>query len=253
MPEAAYGLFLCGAGVGGLGGALAAAGRVGAAQRVVGLVTAPVGATLAGLAGHTYGMPPVAWGGRLGVLGGRRRRLADPAGNRPRLPPLIGGHPAGRPLAWSPEGAGRTRGPTGPWPSRTVRAGGTVVDDGTKERPLVLAGILLGGAGVFDVLAGVGDLIGDPYVSIEGGGMYHYDITGWAWLHLAAGALLAVAGALVPLGRRWSTRLALLAVVVAVATHLLMLTYHPIRAVIVLGLALTAARLVLRQRRSRTA
>ncbi|OON33148.1 MULTISPECIES: hypothetical protein [unclassified Micromonospora] len=128
-----------------------------------------------------------------------------------------------------------------------------MVDDGTKERPLVLAGILLGGAGVFDVLAGVGDLIGDPYVSIEGGGMYHYDITGWAWLHLAAGALLAVAGALVPLGRRWSTRLALLAVVVAVATHLLMLTYHPIRAVIVLGLALTAARLVLRQRRSRTA
>ncbi|MFG1845704.1 DUF7144 family membrane protein [Micromonospora carbonacea] len=132
------------------------------------------------------------------------------------------------------------------------RTGGTVVDGGTNERPLVLAGILLGGAGVFDVLAGVGDLVGDPYVSIESGAMYHYDVTGWAWASLAAGVLLVVAGALVPLGRRWSARLALFAVAAAVATHLLILTYHPLRVLIVLGLALAAARLVLRQRRSPT-
>ncbi|MEO3775822.1 MFS transporter [Micromonospora sp. B11E3] len=36
-------------------------GRVGAAQRVAGLLTAPVGATLAGLAGRAYGVAPVGW------------------------------------------------------------------------------------------------------------------------------------------------------------------------------------------------
>ncbi|TWH67523.1 FSR family fosmidomycin resistance protein-like MFS transporter [Micromonospora olivasterospora] len=36
-------------------------GRVGAAQRVAGLLTAPVGAALAGLAGRAYGVAPVGW------------------------------------------------------------------------------------------------------------------------------------------------------------------------------------------------
>ncbi|MCX4469163.1 hypothetical protein OOK41_02335 [Micromonospora sp. NBC_01655] len=124
-----------------------------------------------------------------------------------------------------------------------------MVDDGAGGRPLLLAAVLLGGAGIFDVLGGVGELTGDPYVSIEGGGMYHYDITGWAWLHLAAGALAAGAGVLVPLDRRWSARLALVAVAALVASHLLVLTYHPIQTVIVIGLALAAARLVLRHPR----
>ncbi|WP_433345921.1 MFS transporter [Micromonospora sp. CA-111912] len=36
-------------------------GRVGSTQRVAGLLTAPVGATLAGLAGRAYGLVPVGW------------------------------------------------------------------------------------------------------------------------------------------------------------------------------------------------
>ncbi|MFE9651614.1 MFS transporter [Micromonospora sp. NPDC006431] len=36
-------------------------GRVGAAQRTVGLVSAPVGAAVAGFAGQAYGMAPVSW------------------------------------------------------------------------------------------------------------------------------------------------------------------------------------------------
>ncbi|MEV0805372.1 MFS transporter [Micromonospora sp. NPDC050200] len=36
-------------------------GRVGAAQRVVGLVSAPVGAAVAGFAGQAYGMGPIGW------------------------------------------------------------------------------------------------------------------------------------------------------------------------------------------------
>jgi hypothetical protein len=36
-------------------------GRVSAAQRVVGLASAPVGAALAGFAGQAYGVAPVGW------------------------------------------------------------------------------------------------------------------------------------------------------------------------------------------------
>ncbi|MFG1845703.1 hypothetical protein [Micromonospora carbonacea] len=54
---------------------------------LAGLVTAPVGATLAGLAGHTYGMPPVAWGAAsvfsvAAAVGWRTLRGVDPGSPR---------------------------------------------------------------------------------------------------------------------------------------------------------------------------
>ncbi|SBT53424.1 MFS transporter [Micromonospora narathiwatensis] len=68
-------------------------GRVGAAQRVVGLASAPVGAALAGFAGEAYGVAPVGWaaagifalvtGGAWRVLrgtGSRAERRTEPAG-----------------------------------------------------------------------------------------------------------------------------------------------------------------------------
>ncbi|WP_431726897.1 DUF7144 family membrane protein [Verrucosispora sp. TAA-831] len=117
-----------------------------------------------------------------------------------------------------------------------------------RRRALLLAGVLLGAAGIFDAVAAGADLTGDRYVSIGAGVVHQHDITGWVWLRLAAGVGTALAGALVPLGRRWSALLALAAVAVFVVLHLLLFTYHPVQTVLVLGPALAAARLILLHR-----
>ncbi|MFJ8690477.1 DUF7144 family membrane protein [Micromonospora wenchangensis] len=119
----------------------------------------------------------------------------------------------------------------------------------TGDRGLRLAGVLLGVAGVFDAVAGAADLTGDRYVSVVSGAVQQHDVTGWAWTHLVAAVFMALAGALVPLDRRWSTSLALAAVVISVVVHLFLLTYRPVQTVLVLGLALAAARLVARHSR----
>ncbi|WP_082159245.1 MFS transporter [Micromonospora sp. HK10] len=82
-------------------------GRVGAAQRVVGLASAPVGAALAGFAGQAYGVAPVGWAaagvfllvtaGTWRTLGGSGRPPGGPARNRP----------AGRRAAAGPAAAAR--------------------------------------------------------------------------------------------------------------------------------------------------
>ncbi|MEU2613902.1 MFS transporter [Micromonospora sp. NPDC007271] len=67
-------------------------GRVGAAQRVIGLASAPVGAALAGFAGEAYGLAPVGWAAAgifalvtvaawrtLSGTGGRAERRVEPA------------------------------------------------------------------------------------------------------------------------------------------------------------------------------
>ncbi|PPA62068.1 hypothetical protein BAW75_00145 [Micromonospora chalcea] len=120
-----------------------------------------------------------------------------------------------------------------------------VADGNASDRGLRLAAVLLGLAGIFDAVAGAADLSGTRYVSVADGAVHEHDLTGWAWLHLAVGVFTALAGALGPLRRRWSTSLALAAVVIFVGLHLFFLTYHPIRTVLVLGLALAAARLLI--------
>ncbi|MEU5551500.1 MULTISPECIES: hypothetical protein [unclassified Micromonospora] len=119
-----------------------------------------------------------------------------------------------------------------------------------RARALLLAGVLLGAAGIFDAVAAGADLTGDRYVSFGDGVVHRHDITGWVWLRLAAGVGVALAGALVPLGRRWSGLLALAAVAVFVVLHLFLFTYHPVQTVLVLGPALAAARLILLHRAS---
>ncbi|MFJ1540901.1 hypothetical protein ACIODS_20370 [Micromonospora chalcea] len=121
-----------------------------------------------------------------------------------------------------------------------------MADGNAGDRGLRLAAVLLGLAGIFDAVAGAADLSGSTrYVSVADGALHEHDLTGWAWLHLAVGIFTALAGALGPLRRRWSTSLALAAVVIFVGLHLFFLTYHPIRTVLVLGLALAAARLLI--------
>ncbi|QOC92019.1 DUF7144 family membrane protein [Micromonospora craniellae] len=117
-----------------------------------------------------------------------------------------------------------------------------------RARALLLAGVLLGVAGIFDAVAAGADLTSDPYVSIGSGAVHQHDVTAWVWLRLVAGVGTALAGALVPLGRRWSAWLALAAVAVFVVLHLLLFTYHPVQTVLVLGPALAAVRLVLLHR-----
>ncbi|MEU1752183.1 hypothetical protein ABZ436_05930 [Micromonospora matsumotoense] len=118
------------------------------------------------------------------------------------------------------------------------------------DRSLLLAGGLLVGAGIFDLLSGIGDVdSGDVYASLHADGLVLYDLTGWAWLHVASGVLLVVTGLVIALSRgRWVTA-ALVVGVAVVVVHLLFAPYHPIEALIVVGLTLAAVRLAVRHRR----
>ncbi len=107
-----------------------------------------------------------------------------------------------------------------------------------------LAAVLLAGAGLFDGLAGVSDLYDDKYVVEGQEGLLHLDLTGWSWAHEATGALMVVAGALLFTGRPWSVWFAGAAAVAGIVLHLITFPYEPIWAVIVIGLALAALRLL---------
>jgi hypothetical protein len=115
-------------------------------------------------------------------------------------------------------------------------------------RPLPLAGILLGLAALFDVLGGI-DLAARRYVTLTPEGVVQHDVAGWVWAQLVVGVLLAGAGLVAPLGRRWSTLAGLAAICPALLLHLLIWPYQPVQSLISVGLVLAAGRLLLRHGR----
>ncbi|MFE9689884.1 hypothetical protein [Micromonospora sp. NPDC005806] len=117
-------------------------------------------------------------------------------------------------------------------------------DAGRRNRQRMLAAVLLTGAGLFDALAGVSDVYDDPYVVLTREGMFRLDVSGWMWAHLGAAVLMVAAGPLLLTGRRWSHGLAAVAAIVGIAIHLVVLPYQPLWALLVLGLAVAALRLL---------
>ncbi|MGC5017623.1 DUF7144 family membrane protein [Micromonospora sp. DT47] len=122
-------------------------------------------------------------------------------------------------------------------------------DIGTVEagRPL-LAGGLLAGGGLIDVISAWARTRDDPFAVETGQGVYRIDITAWAWLHVAVGVVVAVAGLLAATGRRGTVPVAVGCAALAVALDLLLFPYAPVRALLVVALDGAAARLLVRHR-----
>lgn len=129
-------------------------------------------------------------------------------------------------------------------PSRRAADVGTV---GSGQRPPRLAGALLAGSGLVDVLAAYANTRLDPFVVLTRHGFAPIDITGWAWLHVAIGALVMIAGVLVLTRRPAAIRFAVSCAVLAIAVDLLLFPYAPIRALLVVGLNGAAIRLLVRR------
>ncbi|WP_346535698.1 hypothetical protein [Micromonospora sp. DPT] len=119
-----------------------------------------------------------------------------------------------------------------------------------RSGPPLLAGTLLTTSGLVDLLSAWATTSVDPFVVQTGEGMYLVDITGWAWLHVAIGAAVMLAGLAAATGRRGTASVALGCAALSAAVDLLLFPYAPVPALLVLGLDAAVLRLLLRHRRT---
>lgn len=119
------------------------------------------------------------------------------------------------------------------------------------RRPARLAGLLLIGANLVDVLAAYPDTTVDRFVVVTGSAIHLVDITGWLWLDLIVGMAAVLAGVAVVANRRWAQPLAIAGAVLAIAVDILIFPYGPIRAAMVVSLNAAAVGLLVKDRRSR--
>lgn len=122
---------------------------------------------------------------------------------------------------------------------------------GPAGRPALLAGILIGTAGLIDVLAATGTLTAEPYVVMADDGMHHLHTSGWGAFHLMLGGLTTLTGALVVLDRAWTAPLAVVVLALSVAVDLLFLPFDPSRSLLGIGFEVAAVVVLARHGRLR--
>ncbi|GAB3819670.1 DUF7144 family membrane protein [Micromonospora zhanjiangensis] len=120
-----------------------------------------------------------------------------------------------------------------------------------RRRRAVAAGALLVAAGLLDILAGFETIPVDRYFDVDVAGTHHLDITGWGWLHLGIGVVVALGGlAAVAADRHWTAVLAVAGAAASIGVNLLLFPYHPLLGVMVVALDLVAIPLLARNMRA---
>jgi len=112
---------------------------------------------------------------------------------------------------------------------------GTEVSRGTPG-PLLAAGIFMLLVGAFHVVQGVVALASDAF--FEGGKSYwfQWDLTAWAWVHLALGVLVAAAGVALMRSADWARTVALIMASLSVLGSFLWLPHFPVWSLTTLAL-----------------
>ena len=98
------------------------------------------------------------------------------------------------------------------------------------------AGILLVISGLWDVLTGISGILADKIFVTTPQYVYYFDITGWGWVHLILGLLVAGAGVGVLKGTAWGRMLGVALASGSLLINFAFIPYYPIWSILIIAL-----------------
>ncbi|MEU4267979.1 hypothetical protein [Streptomyces sp. NPDC026092] len=91
----------------------------------------------------------------------------------------------------------------------------------------MFAGVLMLVIGVLDILQGIAAIAEDDVYQRVGDYVFKWDLTGWGWVHLILGILVAAAGAGILKGSEWGRVGGITLASLNVIAQFMFLPYHP--------------------------
>jgi hypothetical protein len=108
-------------------------------------------------------------------------------------------------------------------------------------------------SGIWALLVGISALAKDRVFVVAPDYTYKIDVTGWGWIHLILGIVVAVAGFCLLLGQTWARMLAVVLAICSAVAQFLFLPYYPLWSILIIALNVFVIWAVLTGGRSRAA
>jgi hypothetical protein len=101
---------------------------------------------------------------------------------------------------------------------------------------VAFAGFMLIMIGVFQAMNGIAALAKDSFYVLGRDYAYEIDITGWGWIHLILGVLVALAGFYVFTGTLWARLIGIFVAVASAVTNFMFVPYYPVWSILIIAL-----------------
>ncbi|HEU5156654.1 MAG TPA: hypothetical protein VFU43_06620 [Streptosporangiaceae bacterium] len=101
---------------------------------------------------------------------------------------------------------------------------------------ITFAAVLMIISGLWAVLVGISALAKDKVFVIAPDYTYKIDVTGWGWIHLILGIVVAIGGLCLLLGQIWARVLVIVLAICSAIAQFLFLPYYPLWSILIIAL-----------------
>jgi hypothetical protein len=99
----------------------------------------------------------------------------------------------------------------------------------------MFAGVLMIVSGLWGVLAGIAAILNDEVYVTTLRYSYSFDITGWGWIHLILGAVVAAAGVGVVRGATWAVVVGITLASLSALVNFAFVPYYPVWSILIIA------------------
>ncbi|UNQ41290.1 hypothetical protein MPC38_08625 [Prescottella equi] len=115
-------------------------------------------------------------------------------------------------------------------------AGDTVVEQAIAKGTALGGAVLLVTVGLLEALQGLSAVDGDKVLDLDADYRFQLGETGWGWIHVVLGIVVAAAGAALFTGRAWARVAAMVICGVSILVNFLWLPNYPMWAISIIAL-----------------
>jgi hypothetical protein len=100
----------------------------------------------------------------------------------------------------------------------------------------MVAAVMMLIIGILQALDGIAALVNDKVYVTTPNYIYAFDLTGWGWIHLLLGVLVAVVGVAIMQGQTWGRWVGIGLVGLSLIANFLFIPYYPIWSLVIIAL-----------------
>jgi hypothetical protein len=119
---------------------------------------------------------------------------------------------------------------------RRQRQAGEGEESGWAVGGLVFAGTLMLVIGVFQAIVGLAAILEGDFFVVRANYVFEIDPTGWGWIHLFVGVLMALIGASLLARQAWAAAATVVIAAVSAIVNFFFIPYYPVWMLLVIAL-----------------